>query len=197
MFCPQCGREAPAPYKFCKSCGANLYAVKKALAQESGVTSADTTDWPAVAYNKLKDAIDSRKKSDEEKRLEEIKAGVITTLVGVGTTFFLYFLMTAIAATVPENEVAILLTIRWIGLVPLLIGLGLLFNGLVISKRAIRLKQAEESRYFPPESLPVVDTSPMRRLSEPPISDFSVTEPTTTRLREPAPVESERSSESS
>ncbi len=192
MFCPQCGNESRDNTRFCKSCGANLNNIKKAMTY--GTSDAKGSDWIKAEYDYWMDEIkSSRKKTPEEKRLEEIKGGVITTLVGIGTTFFLYFLMTAIAQNAGDGA-DILLVVRWVGLVPLLIGLGILFNGLVISKRLVEMKNRREQTYTPPEgTFESIDTA--RMLGEPSNNDFSVTEPTTTKLREPVPVKTKTTSE--
>ncbi|QQS45372.1 MAG: zinc ribbon domain-containing protein [Acidobacteriota bacterium] len=201
MFCPQCGNEAREPYKFCKLCGANLSQVKQAMTLGPGETlrSPDVVDYGKAYYEHWKEELKRQwKKTPEEKRLEEIKAGVITTCVGIGVSLFMYFLLTAVAAGEPDKDAAILYVVRWIGFIPLLIGLSILFNALVISKRLVELKKKRTESNEMPAYVPAIDTSPMQRLAqpaEPAISDFSVTETTTTKLREPVTVQSERSSE--
>jgi hypothetical protein len=43
MFCPQCGTSQSDELKFCKTCGANLRAVRLAAASRS--EDADKFDW--------------------------------------------------------------------------------------------------------------------------------------------------------
>jgi hypothetical protein len=136
-----------------------------------------------------------RKKTPEEKRLNEIKGGVITTSIGLGLIFFLYVLFDAIANSVHGPESEILRSLWAVGLIPFFIGVGILFNGFIISRRIVELKrrQEQENPQLPLFSAP--NTSPVARLAEPaqsPISDFSISEPTTTKLREPVPVPSPR-----
>jgi hypothetical protein len=76
-----------------------------------------------------------------------------------------------------------------------MVGMGLLINGLFVSKRIVDLRRQQEpkGRQAPLFSAP--ETSPVARLVEPsqsPISDFSVTETTTTKLREPVAAPSPR-----
>src|SRR5215216_6290378 len=90
MFCPQCGVSQSDELKFCKSCGANLYAVRKA------VTSRETDekfDWNKTWVAEMLLSADEQKQrkqergrsiSPEEKRYNEIKAGIITSFVGIG-----------------------------------------------------------------------------------------------------------------
>lgn len=200
MFCPQCGKEIREPYKFCKQCGANLNEVKKALHSGTGDSpkAQGPFDWNKVAYRQLKEELKRQnKKTPEEKRIDEIKAGVIVTSIGVATSLFLFFLLTAVASTEPDDA-AILYVVRWVGVIPLLIGLGILFNGLVLGKRQVELIREKEARFERQILFPETDITPMQRLAQPAESfnsDFSVTETTTTKLREPIHVQSESSSE--
>lgn len=151
MFCPQCGTSQSEELKFCKSCGANLYAVRKV------VTTRDTDekfDWNKTWFAEMLLAPDEQKKRKrerqhsldaEEKRNNEIKAGVITTCVGIGAMIFLYVLMQGIilSGQNPPNEAEILSRIWVAGVIPFLIGLGLIFNGLVVSKRLAEISRRE------------------------------------------------------
>jgi hypothetical protein len=111
---------------------------------------------------------------------------------------FLSLLFNAIASTIEGPGGNILRSLWAVGLIPFLIGLGILFNGLFVSKRIVELKRQQEQKdqQSPLFSAPnTLDTSPVARLvepSQPPISDFSVTETTTTKLREPVAAPSPR-----
>src|SRR5262249_28332308 len=138
---------------------------------------------------------EKRKKTPEEKRLNEIKGGVITSSVGLGVMIFLSLLFDAIASTIDGQASNILRSLWVVGLIPFMIGMGLLINGLFVSKRIVDLRRQQEpkGRQAPLFSAP--ETSPVVRLVEPsqsPISDFSVTETTTTKLREPVAAPSPR-----
>ncbi|MBK9315906.1 MAG: hypothetical protein IPM55_16930 [Acidobacteria bacterium] len=156
-------------------------------------------DWNKVAYRQLKEELRRQnKKTPEEKRIDEIKAGVIVTSIGVAASLFLFFLLTAVASTEPADA-AILYAVRWVGLIPLLIGLGILFNGIVLGKRQVELIREKEARFERQILFPETDVTPIQRLAQPaePVNlDFSVTETTTTKLREPIHVQSESSSDS-
>jgi hypothetical protein len=161
-----------------------------------GARSSDKVDWERESLEQWKEENEQkRRKSPEEKRLNEIKGGVITSSVGLGVMIFLRFLFDAIADLVPGPESNILRAIPFVGVIPFLIGLGIIFNGLVVSKRIVELKRRQEEEKRQPLLFTVPETSPVARLSESteqPISEFSVVEPTTTRLREPVPVSSPR-----
>lgn len=193
MFCPQCGNETHEQLKFCKQCGTNLRRVQGVLGKGgAGFIGHEAPDWNRVALEEYEEErARKRKKSPEEKRLEEIKGGVITTCVGLGLTIFLFFLFSAIAGSAPAHKQDIFRAIPFAGLIPFLIGLGIIFNGLFISKRIVELKRQRGQAEPTPRLFPVTDTAAVPRLAEPdqPASnDFSVTEPTTTRLGERLPA---------
>jgi len=198
MYCPSCGTEVSDQTKYCTKCGVNLRRVKGVLGKGgAGVKKGD--DWEPFWLEERRARNEARKKKTPEvKRLEEIKAGVITSSVGFGLMVFLSLLFSAIASTVEGPEGNILRSLWAVGLIPFLIGLGVLFNGLFVSKRIVELKRQQERRdqQSPLFSAPnTLDTSPVARLVEPsqsPISDFSVTETTTTKLREPVAAPSPR-----
>jgi hypothetical protein len=191
MFCPQCGTETREPRKFCKQCGTNLRRVQGILSKGGA------TDWDrAIIEDWQRERDREKKKSPEEKRLNEIKGGVITSCVGLGLMIFLGFLFNAIANSLGDDPAShILRAIPLVGVIPFLVGVGIIINGIFVSKRLVRLKQEQEQPYRQPSLFSAPDTSPVQRLAEPlqsPIADFSVAEQTTTRLREPAPVSSPR-----
>src|SRR5713226_7510372 len=104
MFCPQCGTSQSDELKFCKSCGANLFAVRQAVAtRETG----EKFDWSKTWVAEMMLTQEEREKRKEEierqrgitpesRRHKEIKAGVITASVGVGLAVFLFVLMQGI-----------------------------------------------------------------------------------------------------
>src|SRR5258707_12180100 len=42
MFCPQCGLESQAELKFCRSCGANLKVISKAVTLSEAIARSDS-----------------------------------------------------------------------------------------------------------------------------------------------------------
>src|SRR6266566_6389264 len=101
MYCPRCGSSQSEELKFCKSCGANLSAVRQVVdSREAVETTGGGVPW--FAEMALFDAESKRRKAELDHRLgitpevtryNEIKAGVITGSVGFGLANFLYFFM--------------------------------------------------------------------------------------------------------
>ena len=195
MYCPSCGTEASDQTKYCTKCGVNLRRVRGVLGK-GGASIRKGDEWESAWVEDRRARIEARrKKTPEEKRLEEIKGGVITSSVGFGLMVFLSFLFDAIATTVDGPASNILRTLWVVGLIPFMVGLGVLFNGLIVSKRIVEVKRRQEQKdqQLPLFSAP--NTSQVARLVEPsqsPISDCSITETTTTKLREPVSVPSPR-----
>src|SRR5918997_7197448 len=98
MFCPQCGASQTEEQKFCKTCGANLQAVRQAVVvREPG----DRFDWSRTWVADMFLSEGERKRRNEEierqrgltpdvKRYNEIKGGVITASVGLALMIFLF-----------------------------------------------------------------------------------------------------------
>src|SRR4051812_23882827 len=146
MFCPQCGSNQSDEQKFCKSCGANLFAVRQV------VTAARETDekfdwsktWMAEMFMS-KDEQAKRKREAEKqlgitpevKRANEVKAGVITSCAGLALMVFLSVFMRGIilGANIPDNVAEILSRIWIAGVFPFFVGIGLMINGLIVSKK--------------------------------------------------------------
>src|SRR5215210_3258621 len=104
MFCPQCGSQQSDELKFCKLCGANLFAVRQVVSTRA---TDEKFDWSKtwVAEMMLSEAERKKRQADFEqkrgltpeiKRYNEIKAGVIVSSVGVGVMLFLYVIGMAI-----------------------------------------------------------------------------------------------------
>jgi hypothetical protein len=193
MFCPSCGTQSESGLKFCKQCGLALNRIRGVMSR-GGANPSWNDVW---IQDELEKRDNKRKKSPEQKRLEEIKAGVITTSVGVGATIFLYFLMNAIAANEPR-EAEILRSVWLAGLVPLMVGLSILFNALVISPKIVALKRRETMSETDqtPSWTPAADTNSFAKtpVSALPEASFehSVTEHTTAKLKEKIPVPASR-----
>ena len=153
MFCPQCGSTQSDDLKFCKACGANLEALRQVMATRENADKFDwSKTWVAEMLMSGEGALKHQARierlqglSPEEKRLREIKAGVITASVGLGLMIFLFVLMGGIVASGRVSDAAAeILTRLWIvGVLPLLIGLAVLFNGMFVSKRGVGLAAHE------------------------------------------------------
>jgi hypothetical protein len=119
----------------------------------------------------------------EVKRYNEIKAGVICSCVGLGISVFLYFLMLGVAASAGPQDAAILLRIWVAGIIPFMVGLALIINGLVVSKKMVEImergrKETDALEGGPtPRGLRAADTSEFI-----PTSMSSVTDQTTRHL---------------
>lgn len=193
MFCPSCGTETREALKFCKKCGTNLKRVQGVMSKGGAGNSADWNQWWIEEHQEKRER--NKRKPPEEKRLEEIKGGVITASIGLAITIFFSFLFSAIANVTNGPEADILRSLWAIGLVPLFIGLAVVFNGMFVSKRIVELKKQRAENAPQPLFAAVPNTSPVLQIGEPsaqPVSDFSIAEPTTARLREPIPMASPR-----
>ena len=154
MFCPQCGITQSDELKFCKSCGANLYAVRQVItARETGEEFDWSKSWIAemfLSHDELKRRQIERdmRISPEVKRYNEIKAGVITGCVGIGLMIFLYVLMQGIilGGDITPAAKEILSRIWVAGVIPFFVGLALAFNGLVVSRKLVELANRERQQ---------------------------------------------------
>lgn len=201
MFCPQCGTNLNEDLKFCKQCGANLYAVRHAL------TAPDTQekfDWSKTWVAEMFMSESERKRReqliDEErgitpeiKRYGEIKAGVIVSSVGLGVMIFLYVFMKGLVQSgeVDAGEAEILKRVWVAGVIPFLIGLGLMINGTIVSSRQIKTMKQLQASKEETEKQKSLGKNTDRLYLEPADSSefipssFSVTEGTTRTLQKP------------
>jgi len=189
MYCPQCGSSQSDDIKFCKTCGTNLFAVRRAVAVRD---RADKFDWSKtwVAEMFLSEGEREMRKEQLErergitpeiKREKELKAGVITLCIGVGVSIFLYVLMNGVIGTLnnPGKEVEILSRIWIAGVIPFFVGLGLILASLFVGRSRRREATTDALETANPQaSLPSSDTE---RIANPP---FSVTDQTTKHLEE-------------
>ncbi len=188
MFCPGCGIQITDDTKFCKTCGANLRVVRDALTGRG-----EQFDWSKtwVAEMFLTEEEKERRsgvtpeekrineiKAGQEKRINEIKAGVITTLAGLGAMIFLRFFLEPVANQEGGGDAEIIRRVWLLGVVPFLVGIGLLFNGIFLSKRGV-------TPQAPPPPCPnQLPAKPTNQLAEASRTDFSVVEHTTAHLPE-------------
>jgi len=112
--------------------------------RESGSKFDWGNTWVADMFKSGEDAIKHQAEIErlqgltpELKRLMEIKAGVITASVGISLMILLFVLMGGIVASgrVSDAAAEILLRIWVVGVIPLLVGAALVFNGMFVSKR--------------------------------------------------------------
>jgi hypothetical protein len=194
MFCPQCGSNQGDELKFCKLCGANLYAVRQVVATRQ---TTEKFDWSKSWVTEMFLSEGERKRRAEElehrrgitpevKRYKEIKAGVITSSIGVALMIFLSVFMPGLIASghIPPDVAAILSRVWIAGVMPLFIGLALLINGLFVSKRLVEI--ARQRRLANQNSQESGVESPLLRAADTTEfvpAKFSVTEETTKHLR--------------
>lgn len=191
MLCPRCSSNQSDDIKFCTSCGANLEAVRVALERPGSATKLDWNDtWVAQMFmsgkaNELRKLELERRMgiTPEIKRYNEIKAGVIVSSTGIGLAIFLALFMQGIVGKVDPDTAAIITRLWIVGVIPFMVGLALMINGLVVSKKIVEAMERERKR---PQALD--DVPAPRSLRTPDTSEFipasmsSVTEHTTRHL---------------
>jgi hypothetical protein len=193
MFCPRCGSNQSEDLRFCKACGANLYAVRQVVDKREIDEKFDwNKTWVAEMLQSSEEAVKrqqaleiARGLTPEVKRYNEIKAGVITGSVGLALMIFLYVFMQGIiiGGKVPNDTAEILSRIWVAGVIPVFVGLALIFNGVFISKKALASsKRAPNST----SELTGNETPALRsaNTSEFIPANFSVTENTTRHLNQ-------------
>jgi len=189
MICPRCASNQGDDIKFCTSCGANLQAVREALQAPDAAGKFNWNNtWVADMFMSgqmaevRKQEIERRLGiTPEVKRYNEIKAGVIVSCVGVGVSIFLFFLMQAIAAQNPING-EILRSVWLAGVIPFMVGLALIINGVVVSKKMVEVMEREQNK-----TKSLEEGAAPRGLKSPDTSEFvpvnfSVTDQTTRHL---------------
>ena len=117
----------------------------------------------------------------EVKRYNEIKAGVIVSCVGVAVSIFLFFLMNAIAYQNPQNG-ELLRSVWLAGLIPFMVGIALIINGVVVSKKMVEVIEREQNK-----TKSLEEGAAPRGLKSPDTNEFvpvnfSVTDQTTRHL---------------
>lgn len=194
MFCPKCGSTQDDALRFCKLCGANLYAVRQVVDTRETEEAFDwSKTWVAEMFRSSEET--KRRKLEMErrvgitpemKRITEIKAGVITASVGISIALLLFVLMEGVilGGNVSSAAIEILSRLWIVGIIPLFVGIALIINGVFVSKRLVELAkrtaltdsnvQEEETE---PHALRSGDTTQFIP------SSFSVTEGTTKHLR--------------
>ncbi len=201
MFCPGCGFQVNDDLKYCRQCGVNLRGLREAMTHRSAEEKFDwSRTWVADMF--LTEAERERRRgvtpeerwlieirTAEEKRLNEIKGGVITSLVGIGVMIFLRFFLEIVARGESGNDAEILRNVWLVGIVPILVGVGLLINGLFVGRRLVKLKEHQAQTAMPePPTQTVLPAKPTDQLvaDAAPQADYSVTENTTAHLSDPS-----------
>jgi hypothetical protein len=193
MFCPRCASKQAEDVKFCTVCGANLAAVRQVVDTRDAAKNFDWSDtWVADIF--LTGEAAERRKLEMERRLgitpevkryNEIKSGVITSSIGLALMIFLHIFMQGIASSVAPDAAAIITRIWVAAFIPIFVGIALMFNGTVISKKIVEL----HNRKSPTEPNLIAGESHPRSLRPADTNEFipssvSVTENTTRHLSE-------------
>jgi hypothetical protein len=194
MFCPSCGLEERQINQFCRACGADLRPIRVALERPDNITASAVSAREEIGHavaakiretnsaNELKKVaenvlpqIEKFLESPEHRRLRRLRAGVITSAIGLGTAL-MFLLMISNGADA--------LFMVGAGLITFFIGLGIIFNGFLFtippksvadnsldarSQRELDVADSQAGELILPESNDVFS---------------SVTENTTQRLKE-------------
>jgi hypothetical protein len=178
--------------KFCTVCGANVGAALQAVA---GHGPEEKFDWSRTWVAEMFMGEEERKRRKEEmqrqrgitpeiKRYNEIKAGVIVSSVGIAISIFLFVFMGGLIASgkIDAAEAEILSRIWIAGVIPLFVGIALMINGLVVSKKLVEAAKRDEQPG--PEHLAAGPGQPSLRPADTNefARPFSVTEQTTKHL---------------
>jgi hypothetical protein len=143
MYCPSCGSEERQLSQFCRACGTDLRIVRNSLENPDAVTqsaiSAREHIGMAVAdkIRQMSSAKDLERvaedvlphfekflESPEEKRLRRIRAGIITSAIGLGATIAMLLL------ALNKSDFLPFITPF---LVTFLVGIGVVVNGMLFS----------------------------------------------------------------
>ncbi|HEY0375948.1 MAG TPA: zinc ribbon domain-containing protein [Pyrinomonadaceae bacterium] len=136
MYCPQCGTEAAADQSFCRSCGANLKLIARAVSLGEAVARSDRGPLPKIkaimnelkaqhagehageevsrAMERMKKEIVSNIEHEQEKREEKLELrrehhiarGLAAMGAGVGIIIFLYYYAGVIVGLIPPETLA-------------------------------------------------------------------------------------------
>jgi hypothetical protein len=187
MFCPGCGLQVSDDLKFCRKCGANLHGVREGMMSRPVEEKPDWSKGWAANIMLATELQERMRGTPEERRLNEIKGGVITSLTGVGLMIFLYFFLNIVAEK--AGDAAEIVRGLWtVGIIPILVGTGLIINGVFVSRRLSSLK--EERAQTKVSASPAHSALPAKTTNHlvvdiTPSNGASVTEDSTLHLTEP------------
>ena len=197
MYCPKCGSNQSDELRFCKACGANLQVVRHAFSTLETGEAEDKFDWSKTWFAEmfLSEEESKRRRAEMERRLgitpetkraNEVKGGVITSCAGVGLMIFLFVFMDGLISSgvIPPHVAEILSRVWIVGVIPFFVGIGLMINGLVVSKKlgeaAVKNLPAKPDALETEAERPALRSADTKEFITP---NFSVTEETTKHLR--------------
>ena len=135
MYCPQCGTESTAGLQYCRSCGANLKVIGKAVTLSEAIARSDRGPLPKIkemmknfkldhVTEEISTALDQmnteivrsshelkphkrrrKEKTPEQRRENHIIHGTVSLFSGVGIMIFLYYLTAALVLKLPPDVV--------------------------------------------------------------------------------------------
>lgn len=192
MFCPGCGAEDIQNSQYCRSCGMSIRQVRTLLERPDSVTESavgareeigkaianriqqlnTARELKRVVENVLPE-VEKFLESPEERRLRTIRSGVITAAVGLALVIVMTYLGPQYRFLPPFALPG--------GVVTLLVGIGMVINGLLFT--VVRKRMPEVEKY---------DTGKLSQTTgafQPPVQQGyfappSVTEHTTRQLPE-------------
>jgi hypothetical protein len=171
-------------------CGANLAAVMQVV----DVREPDERfDWSRTWVAEMFMSAEERKRrkaelerrsgvTPEVKRYNEIKAGVIVGSVGIAIAIFLFVFMGGLVASGKVSpEAAEILSRLWVaGVIPMFVGLALILNGVVVSRKLVEAAKRDDQKRLDGETnRPSLRPADLNEFSP---SPFSVTDQTTKHL---------------
>src|ERR1051325_8058808 len=108
MYCPSCGSEERQLSQFCRACGTDLRIVRNSLENPDAVTQSGVSAREQIGMavaDKIRQMSTAKElellaevvlphfekflESPEEKRLRRIRAGIVTSAIGLGATIIL------------------------------------------------------------------------------------------------------------
>jgi hypothetical protein len=200
MYCPSCGVKEDQVTQFCRTCGIDLRVVRVSLEMPepsaSTVTARDEVAravaakvqegkwWQLAAMvpevERLFESPQMRElrlsREAEAQRLRRLRAGVITSAVGLGTILLLLI----VSLAKPD-----LLLLAGPSLVVLLVGLGILINGLLFTVpkgSAVDISIEKEKLDTPSEFATTAEICADLPSVRPSFSPYTVTDQTTRHL---------------
>ena len=206
MFCPQCGLESQAELKFCRSCGANLKVIGKAVMLSEAIARSDgvpakikemvqnlkiekVTEEVSRAMDKMNREIERtaqnsrqsrwrrKQKTAAERRESMLTRGFIKLGSGAGFMLFLYFLSHAIVLRLdPDIINKVPFDIPSVVRVVWLIGLIPVLSGLGHLFAGLTIKTAPEKQIEFPADGPLRIDPP---LPDPALTTASARQPLT------------------